>query len=97
MKTTNATEAVVDALAVHRLTKMWQHDEVWPMPELRAAFLHKAGDTRWADLESCPYCASVWIGAAVLILRHRFPRAWPLAARVLASSAVAGHLAELSG
>lgn len=91
---TDPTELVVDALAVHRLTKLWQDDEVWPMPELREAFLRWAGDTRWADLESCPWCASMWIGAAVVVAHRFFPRAWPVVARVLASSAMAGHLAH---
>lgn len=91
----STADLVVDALAAHRLTRLWQDDEVWPAKEAREAFKRWAGDSRWADLASCPWCASVWIAAAVLVLRHRFPRAWPLAARVLASSAVAGHLAEL--
>ncbi len=91
----NATETAVDVLAVARLTKLWQDDEVWPMPELRAAFLAKAGDSRWADLESCPWCASVWLAAVVALLRWRFPRAWPILARVLAASAVTGHLAGM--
>jgi hypothetical protein len=90
-------ETVVDALAVHRLTALLQDDEVWPMPELREAFLRRAGDSRWADLESCPWCASMWLGAGVVVARWLFPRAWPVVARVLASSAVAGHLARVAG
>jgi hypothetical protein len=88
-----ATEMLVDALAVHRLTRLVQDDEVWPMPELREAYLRRVGDSRWADLASCPWCLSMWFAAAVVLARHRWPRAWPWIARVLASSAVAGHLA----
>lgn len=95
MKPPSPAETLVDAVAVHRLTKLWQDDDVWPMPELRAAFLRRAGDTRWADLADCPWCASMWIAAAVAIARHRWPRAWPWIARVLAGSAVAGHLHQL--
>ena len=93
---TEPFETIVDAVAVHRLTKLWQDDEVWPMPELREAFLRRAGDTRWADLESCPWCASVWIAVGVVIARRLFPRAWPVVARVLAYSAAAGHLARIA-
>jgi hypothetical protein len=92
----NATETVVDFLAVARLTRLAQDDEVWPLPELRAAFLAKVGDSRWADLTSCPWCASFHLAAVVALLRWRYPRAWSVLARVLAGSAVTGHLAELS-
>lgn len=97
MTSTSATETVVDVLAVARLTKLAQVDEVWPMPEVRAAFLRRVGDSRWADLESCPWCLSVHVAALVALARWRFPRAWPVLARVLAGSQVTGHLAELSG
>ncbi len=89
-------DVAVDTLAVSRLTRLWQHDEVWPMPEARAAFLARVGDSRWADLESCPWCASVWIAAGVVLARHLFPRTWTVLARVLAGSEVAGHLAQLA-
>lgn len=97
MKPTSATEAVIDALAVARLTKLAQDDEVWPVRELREAYLRKAGYTRFADLATCVWCCSFWVALAVVLARHRFPRAWPWIARCLASSAVAGYLAELSG
>lgn len=91
----NATETAVDALAVARLTRLVQDDEVWPMPELREAFLAKVGDSRWADLESCPWCLSIHMAGLVAVLRWRFPRAWSVAARVLAGSQVTGTLAGL--
>jgi hypothetical protein len=95
MRATSATETVVDALAVHRLTRLVQDDEVWPMPELREAYLRRVGESRWADLASCPWCLSWWIAVLVVVVRHRWPRAWPWIARALAGSAVAGHLAQL--
>jgi len=97
VKPTSAVEVVVDALAVHRLTRLVQDDEVWPMPELREAYLRRVGDSRWADLASCPWCLSVWIAGGVVAARLLFPRAWPWIARVLAGSATAGHLADSSG
>lgn len=93
---TDPTELAVDALAVARLTRLLQHDEVWPVLELREAFERWAGDTRWADLTSCPWCLSIHIGVLVAVARRLFPRAWPIAARVLAYSAAAGHLARIA-
>jgi hypothetical protein len=94
---TDPTDLVVDAVAVHRLTTLLQDDEVWPIPEAREAFERWAGDTRWADLANCPWCLSMWLAAGVALVRRLFPRAWPVVARVLASSAVAGHLARVAG
>jgi hypothetical protein len=92
---TSATEAVIDAIAVHRLTKLLQDDEIWPLPELREAALARLGDNRAADLLTCPYCLGMWMAGLVVVLRIRFPSAWPWIARILAGSAVAGHLAVL--
>lgn len=88
---TDPTELAVDALAVARLTRLLQHDEVWPVREAREAFERWAGDTRWADLTSCPWCLSVHLGVLVAAARRLFPRAWPYAAKVLAASAVTGY------
>lgn len=89
-------EVVVDAVAVHRLTHLLQRDEVWPVRELRERFEAWAGESRWADLSTCPWCLSMHVAAVVAVARRVFPRAWPVVARVLVSSAVAGHLAHLA-
>lgn len=91
-----ATDVVVDALAVARIVRLIQVDEI-PVGALRERVLDRHGDKLWAELLRCPWCLSVHVGAAVVLARHLFPRAWPWAARALASSAVAGHLAELTG
>lgn len=96
MKLTSATEAVIDALAVARLTRLAQHDEVWPVLEIREAYLQKVGDSRLADLAHCPYCLSFWVAIGVAVARHRWPLGWPILSRIMASSAVAGHLAQLA-
>lgn len=93
---TSATEAVIDAIAVARLTRLLQQDDVWPLPELRSVAMANAGDTRWADLVHCVWCLSVWVSCGVIVARHLFPREWPWVARALAGSAVAGHLAQLA-
>lgn len=95
MRPTSGVEAAIDALAVARLTHLLQVDEVYPLPEARAAFLRRVGDSRWEMLISCPWCLSVWVGAAVIGLRAAFPRAWPWMARLLAGSLVTGKLEEL--
>ncbi|SHL47750.1 Protein of unknown function [Pseudonocardia thermophila] len=90
-----ATETLVDALAVARLTRLLQHDEVWPVRELRERFERWAGDTRWADLASCEWCLSIWVAAGVAVARRRMPRLWPIVARVLVGSAVTGYVERL--
>lgn len=92
---TSPTEAVIDAIAVHRLTKLLQDDEIWPLPELREAALTRLGNSRAADLLTCPYCLGMWMAGLAVVLRIRFPTTWPWIARVLVGSAVAGHLAAL--
>jgi len=94
---TEPIELAVDALAVARLTRLLQHDEVWPVLEAREAFERWAGGTRWADLTSCPWCLSMWLGAGVAGARRLFPRAWPVVGRILAASATTGYLEQAVG
>jgi Protein of unknown function (DUF1360) len=92
----SAVEVAVDALAVHRLTRLVQDDEV-PFGPVRERLLDRHSDRKATELLTCPWCASMWIAAAVVLARHRCPRSWPWIARALAGSAVAGHLAQLHG
>lgn len=92
----NATETVVDMVAVHRLTHLLQQDTVPPIYEAREWLLDRYSDRRAASLLDCPWCLSPYLAVLVALARWRFPRAWPVAARVLAGSAVAGHLAALA-
>lgn len=91
----STVETIVDALAVTRLTRLFQEDDVWPILEIRKAYLAKAGDSRWTDLAECPFCLGVWMAAGVVAARYLWPRGWPVVARILAGSAVAGHLGQL--
>lgn len=88
-------DVAVDTLAVYRIVRLLQRDEVWPIRETRDLYLDVAGGSRWADLADCPWCLSMWVAAAVAFARARWPRAWGVVARILAGSAVAGHLAHL--
>lgn len=94
MNAPSPAEALIDALAVARLTRLVQQDTVPPVLEVRERLLARYSDRRWVDLLDCPWCLSMWIAAAVAVARWRFPRAWPWVARVLAGSAVVGQLAE---
>lgn len=49
-----------------------------------------------AYVVACPWCASIWLGAGVVIARRLFPLPWGLAARGLSMSAVTGWLSERS-
>lgn len=90
------TDVVVDMLAVARVVRLVQVDEI-PAGAAREWCLDVFGESRATELLRCPHCLSVWVAAAVVFARWRWPRAWSHVARVLAGSAVAGHLAELSG
>lgn len=45
-----------------------------------------------AKLVTCPWCASIWIGFGVVLMRRLVPRVWRPVADALAMSAVAGFL-----
>ncbi len=90
-----AFDITVDALAVSRLVRLVQVDEI-PVGALRERLLERHGDKTWAALLSCPWCLSIHAAAGVAVARHLFPRAWPILARVLAASEVTGHLAHLA-
>jgi Protein of unknown function (DUF1360) len=92
---------LIDALAVARITRLVVEDRVpfGPMRErIRAHYLREqdsaAGpgepDPYLVELLECPWCASVWIAAGVLVVRRVAPRAWRPLACVLAASEVAG-------
>lgn len=91
----NATETVVDAVAVARLTRLVQDDEM-PFGPAREWALDVFGEWKAAELLRCPWCLSPYLAAAVALARWHWPRAWPILARIAAASAVTGHLAEWS-
>lgn len=88
-------DVAVDALAVSRIVRLVQQDEI-PVGALRERLIDRYGDHTWTALLSCAWCGSVWVSAGVVLARHLFPRAWPVAARLLVGSEVAGHLAHLA-
>lgn len=80
---------LVDFLAVYRLTRLLQLDDILEAPrdELRRALRRHA---KLLELTTCPWCLSVWIAFGVVVLRRVRPRFWDPIATALAASAVAG-------
>lgn len=89
-----AVDVAVDCLAVARLTRLLQDDEI-PVGAAREWALDVFAGTKIETLLTCPWCSSVWFGFFAVWARHRYPRAWSLLARALAASQVTGQLAEL--
>jgi len=85
----------VDALAAFRLTRLVAEDVI--LDEPRDALAARIGEAhpRLSEALYCPWCVGVWLSLGVVVLRRAVPRAWPLLARALALSAVAGLLADL--
>lgn len=90
----NPVREVAALLAVWRATRLLQRDDVWPLPELREKVLARYGASRWSILLDCPGCLSVWVAAAMLLLRSASPRLHDALCRVLAGSAVVVLLSE---
>lgn len=51
-------------------------------------------EDKWSYALTCPWCASVWIGAAVAIARRFYPNVWNPIAEAAAVSAATGILSE---
>jgi hypothetical protein len=84
---------VVDALACYRLVRLVQRDTI--TDPLRHKLLTKHGTPKIATLVTCPWCASPYLAAVVLLAHHVTPRIWGIVAKILAFSAVTGVITEL--
>lgn len=95
-------DLVLDAAAVARITRLINEDRV-PFGPIRDRILVEAAkdsgglgsSSRLAELVVCPWCVSIWVGAAVVLVAPRVP-GWPILRRLLAYSLVAGMVAERS-
>lgn len=95
-------DLIVDALAVHRLTRMAIEDRV-PFGAVRSAVVRRAYERQSNDgsseqpyvveLLSCPWCMSIWVAGGVMVARRLSPRAWRPLALILAASSITGLLA----
>jgi hypothetical protein len=80
--------ALIDALAVYRLTRLIIEDEV--TEPVRDAVQQRFGaphESRLSYLLTCPYCVSVYAAAAVSVADMIAPRFWRPVSRALALSA----------
>lgn len=89
-----ALDLTVDALAVFRIVRFLQQDSLIDRPRNAVLSRLDATHPKLAELGACPWCISPYVAAGVIVARWSFPRAWPVAARVLALSAVTGLLSE---
>lgn len=81
----------VDGLATYRLVKLVRDDRI--TAPAREALEERQGppeDSKLTYLLNCPWCLSIWFGAALTIARRRWPVATSLLARPLALSALTG-------
>lgn len=85
---------IVDSLAVFRLTKLVNDDEI--TADLRDKILERfhPEDTKIGYLITCPWCVSIWAGGAVALARELAPRPWNVVASALAFSSITGLVAE---
>jgi len=81
---------LLDALAVTYIVYLITTDG-GPLSPIRERMLDRMPGllVKWA---SCPWCASAWVGAAVLALHALLPAIWPYAAAMLATAAIASIL-----
>jgi hypothetical protein len=86
----------IDSLAIYRLTRLAITDTFPPVRRARFAILQRFPEGSWqVELGTCAWCLSVWIAAAVALVRGS--RIWRALAFVLAASAVSGALSEKFG
>jgi hypothetical protein len=86
-------DLVIDSLAVWRIVRFIQRDSLVEGP--REELINRYGHLKIAELLTCPWCLSIWVGAAVTLARAAAPRVWGMIARGLAFSAGAGVITGL--
>jgi hypothetical protein len=79
---------LLDALAVHRLTRLVV-DDVITEPLREAVYKrYPPHDRSLSYVLTCPHCASVWVAAGVVLARILAPGLWSPVAKLLALSAL---------
>jgi uncharacterized protein DUF1360 len=82
-------------LACYRAVRLLQRDDVPPLPALRDWLMARYGARPASALLDCPWCLSVWVAAALLVLRAACPRLHAALVALLAASAVTGIITEV--
>lgn len=88
-------DVIIDSLATFRVARLVVEDVIFD--EVRdqvVSRLKLAGHTKIAFAVTCPWCASMYVGAGVVVARKVAPRVWGPVAAALAFSAVAGLLSD---
>jgi hypothetical protein len=80
---------VSDVVATYRLTKLIMDDKI--TEDFRNLIYEKfPRDSKMSYLISCPWCVSIWAGAAIFTLRKVSPETADVISGLLAASAVTG-------
>lgn len=90
-------DLTLDALATFRISRLVTSDVLFDDQRARLhMWLEAEGHDKLAYLLQCGWCSSIYVAGGVIVARQVVPRAWSVASRVLAFSAVAGLLSERS-
>ncbi len=91
-------QIVFDVLATYRLTTLIKDDKI--TEDIRNVVFKKYGEPSEEDsrkisyLLTCPWCLSIYFGAAAVLAGARWPRMWKPVSKALSYSAMTGLLAE---
>lgn len=83
----------MEALATYRLTKLVREDKLTE-PLRDRVHAHSGPDGALSYLVTCPWCLSIYFGAALSVSRIVAPRLTRVLTRALALSALTGILTE---
>lgn len=85
------------AAATARLARLVTQDTILDSPRLAyVRRMDELGHPKLAEFAVCPWCISVWIGAAVALAGHAEVPGYRLACSALAFSLAAGVVGELT-
>lgn len=87
-------ELINDLLAIKRLTKLAQEDYLTEPIRSRLYEKFPPESSKIGYLLSCPWCLSMWIGAAYFLLRRSHPEFTDYLSSTLTASLVSGVLSE---
>jgi hypothetical protein len=85
----SAVSVITDVIATYRLTKLIMEDRI--TEDLRDLIYSKfPRDSKLSYFIGCPWCVSIWAGAAIFTLRRISPETANVVSGLLAASAVTG-------
>lgn len=87
-------DLLVDVLAGHRLTRLVTEDVITAPMRQKIFKKYPPTEDSWSYALTCPWCASIWLGALIALARRFFPEVWNPAAELLAISSATGLISE---